>query len=62
MFERIKIWFHKKDLEDRLSALEEKVFKKPDTIGFDTVGPDQLIADWDDSNEVYPMHWEDDNG
>ena len=51
----------RKDHEDRIDALEDTVNKEPDLIGFERVEPDEDVADWDDSNEIYPMKWETDD-
>lgn len=47
-----------KDLESRIAALEPK----KDRIGFcvDNETTSTKVKDWDDSNKVFPMHWEQD--
>ena len=61
IFVRFKRFICQDDLKDRLSSLESQVYHKPDLIGFERIEADEIAQAWDDSNEVYPMHWEEDN-
>ena len=64
IFKRFKRFFlmeDVKELEARMDAVEKKVFRSPDLIGFDRVEPDEDVTDWDDSNKVWPMKWEEED-
>jgi len=57
ILKRAKRFLLREDLTDRLSTLETKVFKRPDLIGFERIEHDETVEAWDDTGEVWPMHW-----
>lgn len=60
LFTRVKRALLMSDIKERVTNLETKVYRKPDLIGFERVECDPSVEVWDNTGEVWPVHWEED--